>query len=171
MEVLKQFIKDVEGFPIEGVTFRDITPLLSDYAAFQRAVDEMVILMDENFKPELVAGIEARGFIFGAAIASVNGNGFIPIRKIGKLPPPTISLASVKEYGEDIIEVKPNDMAVKNIVIVDDVLATGGTLKAAEELLTQAGYNVLGAVTLIDLTYLHGDFQIGGKNVLSLIKY
>lgn len=171
MEALKQFIKDVEGFPIEGVTFRDITPLLSDYAAFQRAVDEMVILMDENFKPELVAGIEARGFIFGAAVASVNGNGFIPIRKIGKLPPPTISLASVKEYGEDIIEVKPNDMAVKNIVIVDDVLATGGTLKAAEELLTQAGYNVLGAVTLIDLTYLHGDIQIGGKNVLSVIKY
>lgn len=171
MEALKQFIKDVEGFPIEGVTFRDITPLLSDYAAFQRAVDEMVILMDENFKPELVAGIEARGFIFGAAVASVNGNGFIPIRKIGKLPPPTISLASVKEYGEDIIEVKPNDMAVKNIVIVDDVLATGGTLKAAEELLTKAGYNVLGAVTLIDLTYLHGDIQIGGKNVLSVIKY
>lgn len=171
MEALKQFIKDVEGFPIEGVTFRDITPLLSDYAAFQRAVDEMVILMDENFKPELVAGIEARGFIFGAAVASVNGNGFIPIRKIGKLPPPTISLASVKEYGEDIIEVKPNDMAIKNIVIVDDVLATGGTLKAAEELLTQAGYNVLGAVTLIDLTYLHGDIQIGGKNVLSVIKY
>lgn len=171
MEALKQFIKDVEGFPIEGVTFRDITPLLSDYAAFQRAVDEMVIVMDENFKPELVAGIEARGFIFGAAVASVNGNGFIPIRKIGKLPPPTISLASVKEYGEDIIEVKPNDMAIKNIVIVDDVLATGGTLKAAEELLTQAGYNVLGAVTLIDLTYLHGDIQIGGKNVLSVIKY
>lgn len=171
MDVLKQFIKDVEGFPIEGVTFRDITPLLSDYAVFQKAVDEMIVLMDENFKPHLVAGIEARGFIFGAAIASLNGNGFIPIRKIGKLPPPTISLASVKEYGEDIIEVKPNDMAVTDIVIVDDVLATGGTLKAAEELLTKAGYNVLGAVTLIDLTYLHGDIQIGGKNVLSLIKY
>lgn len=171
MEALKQFIKDVEGFPIEGVTFRDITPLLSDYAAFQNAVDEMVILMDENFKSDLVAGIEARGFIFGAAVASLDGKGFVPIRKIGKLPPPTISLASVKEYGEDIIEVKPNDMAVKNIVIVDDVLATGGTLKAAEELLTKAGYNVLGAVTLIDLTYLHGDIQIGGKNVLSVIKY
>lgn len=171
MEALKQFIKDVEGFPIEGVTFRDITPLLSDYAAFQNAVDEMVILMDENFKSDLVAAIEARGFIFGAAVASLDGKGFVPIRKIGKLPPPTISLASVKEYGEDIIEVKPNDMAVKNIVIVDDVLATGGTLKAAEELLTKAGYNVLGAVTLIDLTYLHGDIQIGGKNVLSVIKY
>lgn len=171
MEALKQFIKDVEGFPIEGVIFRDITPLLSDYAVFQRAVDEMVILMDENFKTDLVAGIEARGFIVGAAIASVNGNGFVPIRKIGKLPPPTISLASVKEYGEDIIEVKPNEMAVKDIVIVDDVLATGGTLKAAEELLTKAGYNVLGAITLIDLTYLHGDIQIGGKNVLSVIKY
>jgi len=171
MEALKQFIKDVEGFPIEGVIFRDITPLLSDYAVFQRAVDEMVILMDENFKTDLVAGIEARGFIVGAAMASVNGNGFVPIRKIGKLPPPTISLASVKEYGEDIIEVKPNEMAVKDIVIVDDVLATGGTLKAAEELLTKAGYNVLGAITLIDLTYLHGDIQIGGKNVLSLIKY
>ena len=171
MEQLKQFIKDVEGFPIEGVTFRDITPLLSDFAVFQRAVDEMVVLMEENFQTELIAGIEARGFIFGSAMANLNGNGFIPIRKIGKLPPPIVSVSSIKEYGEDIIEIKPNDMAVKNIVIVDDVLATGGTLQAAEELLRLGGYNVVGAITLIDLTYLHGPIQIGGKNVLSVIKY
>lgn len=168
MEALKQFIKDVEGFPIEGVTFRDISPLLADYSAFQKAVDEMVILMEENFNADLIAGIEARGFIFGAAMASLNGNGFVPIRKEGKLPPPTIKIESSKEYGHDTLEVKEGK---GNVVIVDDVLATGGTLLATEELLRLAGYNVVGAVTLIDLTYLHGPIQVGGKNVLSVIKY
>jgi len=121
MENLKELIKDVEGFPIEGVTFRDITPL-----------------------------------------------GFVPVRKAGKLPPPTIKIDASKEYGHDVLEVKEGK---GDIVIVDDVLATGGTLLATEELLRLAGYNVIGAITLIDLTYLHGDIKIGGKNVISLIKY
>ena len=168
MKNLKNFITDVEGFPIDGVTFRDITPLLSDHSAFQAAVDEMVVLIFENFECELIGGIEARGFIFGSAIASMDGYGFIPIRKKGKLPPPIIFLASSKEYGNDILEVKKGK---GNIVIVDDVLATGGTLLATEELLRLAGYNVIGAITLIDLTYLHGGIKIGGKDVLSLIKY
>lgn len=168
MKNLKNFITNVEGFPIDGVTFRDITPLLSDHSAFQTAVDEMIVLISENFNSELIAGIEARGFIFGSAIASVDGYGFIPIRKKGKLPPPIISLASSKEYGNDILEVKEGK---GDIVIVDDVLATGGTLLASEELLTKAGYNVIGAVTLIDLTYLHEEIKIGGKDVLSIIKY
>ena len=168
MKNLKNFITNVEGFPIDGVTFRDITPLLSDHSAFQTAVDEMIVLISENFNSELIAGIEARGFIFGSAIASVDGYGFIPIRKKGKLPPPIISLTSSKEYGNDILEVKEGK---GDIVIVDDVLATGGTLLASEELLTKAGYNVIGAVTLIDLTYLHEEIKIGGKDVLSIIKY
>jgi len=137
MDNLKQLIKDVEGFPIEGVTFRDITPLLEDGIAFQSAVDGLVMLVEENFPCHTIAGIEARGFIFASAIASLDGKGFVP----------------------------------GDIVIVDDVLATGGTLLAAEELLRLAGYNVLGAATLIDLTYLHGDIRVGGKNVASLIKY
>jgi adenine phosphoribosyltransferase len=165
---MKHLIKDVEGFPIEGVTFRDITPLLADGSAFQSAVDSMCIEIAEHFDSDLVAGIEARGFIFASAIASLDGKGFVPIRKAGKLPPPTIKIDSSKEYGHDVLEVKEGK---GDIVIVDDVLATGGTLLAAEELLRLAGYNVIGAVTLIDLTYLHGDIRIGGKNVVSLIKY
>ena len=168
MDNLKQLIKDVEGFPIEGVTFRDITPLLEDGIAFQSAVDGLVMLVEENFPCHTIAGVEARGFIFASAIASLDGKGFVPIRKVGKLPPPTIKIDASKEYGHDILEVKEGK---GDIVIVDDVLATGGTLLAAEELLRLAGYNVLGAATLIDLTYLHGDIKIGGKNVVSLIKY
>jgi adenine phosphoribosyltransferase len=168
MDNLKQLIKDVEGFPIEGVTFRDITPLLEDGIAFQSAVDGLVMLVEENFPCHTIAGIEARGFIFASAIASLDGKGFVPIRKAGKLPPPTIKIDASKEYGHDILEVKEGK---GDIVIVDDVLATGGTLLAAEELLRLAGYNVLGAATLIDLTYLHGDIRINGKNVVSLIKY
>jgi len=127
-----------------------------------------VMLVEENFPCHTIAGIEARGFIFASAIASLDGKGFVPIRKAGKLPPPTIKIDASKEYGHDILEVKEGK---GDIVIVDDVLATGGTLLAAEELLRLAGYNVLGAATLIDLTYLHGDIRIGGKNVVSLIKY
>lgn len=168
MDSLKRLIKDVEGFPIEGVTFRDITPLLADGQGFQSAVDELVILISDNFKCDVVAGIEARGFIFASAIASLDGKGFIPIRKAGKLPPPVERINSSKEYGNDTLEVKKGS---GDIVIVDDVLATGGTLLATEELLRLAGYNVLGAITLIDLTYLHGPIKIGGRNVLSLIKY
>lgn len=168
MDNLKLFIKDVEGFPIEGVTFRDITPLLEDGIAFQSAVDGLVMLIEENFPCHIVAGIEARGFIFASAIASLDGKGFVPIRKAGKLPPPTIKIDSSKEYGNDTLEVKKGS---GDIVIVDDVLATGGTLLATEELLRLAGYNVLGAITLIDLTYLHGPIKIGGRDVLSLIKY
>jgi adenine phosphoribosyltransferase len=167
MEKIKGLIKDVEGFPIEGVTFRDITAVLSDPSAFQTVVDEMIVLTD-GLSGQLIAGIEARGFIFGSAIASLDGKGFIPIRKEGKLPPPTVRINSSKEYGNDILEVKEGK---GDVVIVDDVLATGGTLLAAEELLRLAGYNVVGAVVFIDLTYLHGDIQIGGKNVLSLVKY
>ena len=168
MDNLKQLIKDVEGFPIEGVTFRDITPLLEDGIAFQSAVDGLVMLIEENFPCHTIAWVEARGFIFASAIASLDGKGFVPIRKAGKLPPPTIKIDASKEYGHDILEVKEGK---GDIVIVDDVLATGGTLLAAEELLRLAGYNVLGAATLIDLTYLHGDIRVGGKNVVSLIKY
>lgn len=168
MDNLKLFIRDVEGFPIEGVTFRDITPLLEDGIAFQSAVDGLIMLIEENFPCHTLAGVEARGFIFASAIASVDGKGFVPIRKAGKLPPPVISIDSSKEYGHDRLEVKEGK---GDIVIVDDVLATGGTLLAAEELLRLAGYNVLGAATLIDLSYLHGDIRVGGKNVVSLIKY
>jgi adenine phosphoribosyltransferase len=165
----KDFITDVPNWPAEGVLFKDITPLLADRKVFNLAVDDLSVLVEElGVEPNLIAGIESRGFIFGAAVATINGNGFVPVRKEGKLPPPTEYIDSTKEYGNEVLEVKTG---TGDVVIVDDVLATGGTLKATEQLLTSAGYNVVGAIVLIDLTYLHDEILIGGQPVLSLIKY
>lgn len=168
---LKELIKDVQDFPEKGITFRDITPLLSSPKYFSKVIDELSLLLDEHYEGvTLISGIEARGFIIGASVASLNGCGFIPIRKEGKLPPPKVATYSKKEYGSDILEVKESEI-LQDIVLIDDVLATGGTLKAAEKLLNNSGYNVLGAITLIDLTYLHEEIIIGCKPVYSLIQY
>jgi adenine phosphoribosyltransferase len=163
----KQHITDVPNWPAEGVLFKDITPLLADPAAFNFALDDLSVMISE-IQMQAIAGIESRGFIFGAGLAALNGFGFIPVRKEGKLPPPVEYIDSTKEYGNEVLEVKSG---TGDVLIVDDVLATGGTLKATEQLLKLAGYNVVGAVVLIDLTYLHGEILIGGKPVKSLIKY
>ena len=167
----KEYIRDVIDFPQKGIVFRDITPLLSSQKAFSSAVDDLSILIDDKFGIVNIAGIEARGFIFGAAIAALNGEAFIPIRKEGKLPPPKVATFSTKEYGTEMLEVKECEDKFNKVIIVDDVLATGGTIIASEKLLNNAGYKVIGAVTLIDLSYLHSDIKIGGKPVYSLIKY
>jgi adenine phosphoribosyltransferase len=165
----KDFIEDVPNWPAEGVLFKDITPLLADREAFNEAMDELSIIIDNlDNRVDLVAGIESRGFIFGAAASALNGLGFIPVRKEGKLPPPVEYIDSTKEYGNEVLEVKAGS---GDVIIVDDVLATGGTLRATEQLLIEAGYNVVGAIVVIDLTYLHGEILIGGKPVQSLIKY
>ncbi len=167
----KDLIKDVKDFPKKGITFKDITPLLASPKYFSKVIDDLSLLLDEHFEGvTLLSGIEARGFVIGASMASLNGCGFIPIRKEGKLPPPKVATYSTKEYGMDILEVKEN-MVLQDIVLVDDVLATGGTLTATEHLLNAAGYNVVGAIVLIDLTFLHSDIKIGGKDVVSLIQY
>lgn len=165
----KDFIEDVPNWPAEGVLFKDITPLLSCAQPFNLVLDDLSIMIGEmGDNIECVAGIESRGFIFGAAASALNGLGFIPVRKEGKLPPPVEYIDSTKEYGNEVLEVKPGS---GDVVIVDDVLATGGTLKATEQLLTEAGYNVVGAIVVIDLTYLHKEILIGGQPVQSLIKY
>lgn len=164
----KEFITDVPNWPIEGVNFKDITPLLENREVFTQAIDELSVLsisMGDNIK---IAGIESRGFIFGAGLAALNGFGFIPVRKAGKLPPPNIAAEYEKEYGVDRLEVKEGS---GDVLIVDDVLATGGSLEATEELLTAAGYNVVGAIVLVDLKFLHEDILIGGNPVLSLVQY
>lgn len=167
----KDLIKDVKDFPKKGITFKDITPLLASPKYFSSVIDDLSLLLDEHFEGvKLISGIEARGFVIGASMASLNGMGFIPIRKEGKLPPPKVATYSTKEYGVDILEVKESEV-FQDIVLVDDVLATGGTLKAAESLLNNSGYNVIGAITLIDLTYLHDEIFINGKPVYSLIQY
>ena len=165
----KDFITDVPNWPAEGVLFKDITPLLADGQAFNLVLDELSLMIEElSESVDCVVGIESRGFIFGSAISALNGLGFIPVRKEGKLPPPTEYIDSTKEYGNEVLEVKAGK---GDVVIVDDVLATGGTIKATEQLLTDAGYNVIGAIVVIDLTYLHGEILIGGTPVQSLIKY
>lgn len=167
----KDYIRDVIDFPQKGIIFRDISPLLSSQKVFSSAVDDLSILIDDKFGIVNIAGIEARGFIFGAAIAGLIGVGFIPIRKEGKLPPPKVATFSTKEYGTEMLEVKECEDKFNKVIIVDDVLATGGTMIASEKLLNNAGYKVIGAVTLIDLTYLHNEIKIGGEPVYSLIKY
>lgn len=163
----KDKITDVPNWPVDGVVFKDITPLLADWQTFNAVLDELAVLAD-SANCNLVAGIESRGFIFGAGISALNGMGFVPVRKAGKLPPPVVGIDSTKEYGHEYLEVKEGS---GDIVIIDDVLATGGTLRATEQLLTEAGFNVVGAVVLIDLTYLHDEILIGGQPVQSLIKY
>ena len=163
----KDFITDVPNWPAEGVLFKDITPLLADPASFNLALDDLSIMIDE-LQFNCIAGIESRGFIFGAGLSALNGCGFIPVRKEGKLPPPVEYIDSTKEYGNEVLEVKPGS---GDVLIVDDVLATGGTLRATAQLLTEAGYNVVGAIVLIDITHLHNEILIGGQPVLSLIKY
>jgi adenine phosphoribosyltransferase len=163
----KEKITNVPNWPVDGVMFRDITPLLADWETLMMAMDDLSIIVD-SIPANFIAGIESRGFIFGAGIASLNNMGFVPVRKAGKLPPPVVGIDSTKEYGHEYLEVKEGS---GDIVIVDDVLATGGTLRATEQLLTEAGYNVVGAIVLIDLTYLHDEILIGGTPVQSLITY
>lgn len=162
---LKQYIKPVENWPIAGVTFQDISPLLADQAAFNEALAKM----RHNFSPRYWIGIESRGFIFAAAMSQLFGGGLLTIRKQGKLPPPTIKYDYTLEYGTDTLEIKPG---TGSVVIVDDILATGGTLTAADILCKKAGYKVLGATVLLDLQHLHApDFALENHQVHSVIQY
>jgi adenine phosphoribosyltransferase len=152
---IKSQITEIKDFPKPGILFRDITPLLqSEY--FKEAIK----LMGDKVKtPKYWVGIESRGFIFASALSMMFGGGVILCRKKGKLPPPVVSIDYSLEYGTDTLQVKPGE---GDVVIVDDVLATGGTLTAVEELLTNAGYNVVDSLVLINLT---------GLNVKSNVKH
>jgi adenine phosphoribosyltransferase len=158
---LKQYIKDVPNYPIEGIVFKDIQPLLSDARAFEDAIQGMVDLIDiENV--EYFAGIESRGFIFGTAMAWITNKGFKMIRKPGKLPGEKLSMDYDLEYGSNTIEMQ---YGWGNTIIVDDVLATGGTIKAAEILATNAGYQVIDSICLLDIGLLKN------HNIKCLISY
>jgi len=147
---LKSYIKDIPDFPVEGVLFRDIQPLLADPEAFEDTIQQMLNLVNFS-KVDYFVGIEARGFIFATALAWISNKGFKMIRKAGKLPDVEKSLHRVEydlEYGSAAIEM---ESGWGNVVIVDDVLATGGTIKAAERLATNAGYQVVDSLCLIDI--------------------
>ncbi len=155
MKDLQQVIRDVPDFPKEGIIFKDITPMLSDPEAFQQAIDSIAEQWTES-KIDVVVGIEARGFIFAAALAYKIGAGLVLVRKPGKLPYKTRAVSYALEYGTDTLEI--HEDAVKpgqNVLIVDDVLATGGTVKAVSELLQGFDANLLGVAFLAELDFLH----------------
>jgi adenine phosphoribosyltransferase len=167
---LQTYIRDIPDFPKEGIIFKDITPLLGDAGAFRKAVDTL----GEQFSTAgvtKVMGAEARGFIFGGALAYTLGAGFVPARKPGKLPWKTASHEYALEYGTDALEVHSDAISEGDVVlIVDDVLATGGTAAAKAALVEQMGAKVAGFAFLIELDFLRGREKLAeGAKVLSLI--
>lgn len=155
-ELLRSRIVDVVDFPTPGVVFKDISPLLADHDAFSAAIDA-VAAHHLGHRVDKVVGIEARGFILAAPVAYRLGAGFIPIRKPGKLPGPTYSTAYALEYGENVLQVHRDAFAPgERVLIVDDVLATGGTAAAADRLVQAAGAEVVGFSVLLELGFLSG---------------
>lgn len=153
-QLIRDLIRDVPNFPSEGILFKDITPVLRDAHAFAHAVESFAKLSDSY---DLVAGVEARGFIFGAAIAQYAGKGFVPIRKSGKLPAASYSESYSLEYGENVLQIH-QDAILKGerVFLIDDVLATGGTLGAAAKLVERCGGVVDTVAVLMEIAGLPG---------------
>jgi adenine phosphoribosyltransferase len=170
MSDLKRLIHDVPDFPKPGILFRDITPLLRDPAGFALATKTMADMFSEDF--DLVVGVEARGFILGAAMALHLKKGFVPIRKAGKLPSGTIKAAYELEYGTAEIEIQRDAItAGQRILLVDDVLATGGTMACSCQLIEEIGAQVVGIGFLIELLALKGRQQLQGYHIEASIQY
>lgn len=168
---LKAFIRDIPDFPQPGILFRDIAPLLADPAAFAYAIDGMAKLCT-GWQPQVVAGIESRGFIFGVALAGALKLPFIPLRKPGKLPGKIFRLDYDLEYGSDALEVQRGSLAAgQRAIVVDDLIATGGTAKAAGELVRQAGAELVGYGFAIELAGLAGRDRLTDAPVRSLLRY
>jgi adenine phosphoribosyltransferase len=171
VSILAEHIRDVPDFPNDGVTFKDITPLLGNPAAFSSAVDAIVVSFGRG-SIDKVVGIEARGFILATPVAYHFGAGFVPMRKQGKLPRETYGETYDLEYGTETLEVHADAFDDGDrVLIVDDVLATGGTAAAACELVTRAGGRVAGLAFLIELTFLGGADRISGHDYTSLLTY
>ena len=168
---LKKYIRNIPDWPKKGILFRDITPLLADPEAFAAAVDALCAGFT-GAGIEYVAAVEARGFIFGAAVAEKLGAGFVPIRKKGKLPFKTESVSYDLEYGTDTLEVH-SDAVEKGskVLMVDDLLATGGTMAAACKLIEKIGGQIVAISFLIELTELKGRDKLKGYNIKTVISY
>jgi adenine phosphoribosyltransferase len=168
---LKAAIRDVPDFPKPGIIFKDITTLLADPALFGRSLDLLVALLGGRAVDRVVA-IESRGFILGGALADRLDVGFVPVRKPGKLPWRTRRKAYTLEYGEDAVEMHEDALGPgESVLIVDDVIATGGTAQATGELVEAFGAKVAAFAFLVELSFLKGRERLGATDVLSLIRY
>jgi|SRR5947208_1847422 len=170
-EGLRSLIRDVPDFPQPGVVFKDITPLLADPVAFSTVVDTIVVQFGRG-NVDKVVGIEARGFIVAAPVAYHFNAGFVPVRKAGKLPWQAESESYDLEYGSETLEIHKDSLgAGERVLIVDDVLATGGTASATAGLVERLGAKVMGIACIIELSFLNGRGKLGDLDFFSLIKY
>ncbi len=168
---LKKLIRNIPDFPSEGILFRDITPVLKDPAAFREVISAMAEIV-KSLGADVVVGVEARGFILGAPIALELGVSFVPVRKQGKLPAEKIKAEYSLEYGTSVVEMHKDAIVPgQRVVIVDDLLATGGTAAASLQLVENLGGTVTGLVFLIELAGLDGRSQLTGYLTEALIKY
>ena len=171
MQALKDRIRHVPDFPKPGILFYDVTTLLRDPTGFRMAIDAL----SEPYHGQgisLVVGIESRGFILGAAVADRIGAGFIPVRKVGKLPHTTIRVSYSLEYGSDSLEMHSDAIEKgQTVLIVDDLLATGGTARATVDLVRQLGGRVHGVAFLIELVDLNGRAKLEGENIRAVLQY
>jgi len=168
---LKAKIRDIKDFPTEGILFKDITTLLKDARAFKYVLDQLAIAYGQA-RVEVVVAIESRGFIFGGALAHELGAGFVPVRKLGKLPAKTIEIEYELEYGRDALAMHEDAISPgQRVLVVDDLLATGGTMAATLRLVQQSGGVVVGVAFLIELAFLHGRSKLKEYPISSLIIY
>jgi len=171
MEHLKATIREIPDWPKKGILFYDITTLLKNGPAFKEVIN-LLIAPYEDKKVDLVLGVEARGFIFAPSVAFALGAGFVPVRKPGKLPAATHKVTYDLEYGSDCLEIhqdaiEPN----QRVLIVDDLIATGGTAKAVADMVEKMGGTVVGLAFVVELEFLHGRQKLGNREVTSLLKY
>lgn len=171
IESLKALIRDVPDFPKPGILFKDITTLLKNPQGFRRALDLFTVLCGDHLADKVVA-MESRGFIVGATLADRLGLGFVPVRKMGKLPAKTVTCHYDLEYGTDSLQIHEDALNPGDrVLLVDDVIATGGTAKATGELVEKVGGTVAAYAFLVELSFLNGRDKLGSRDVLSLIRY
>lgn len=168
---LRDHVRDIPDFPTEGILFKDLMPMIADPAAFRESIEQLAEWARPR-TPDLILGAEARGFIFGGALAFALGCGFVPARKPGKLPWDTVEETYQLEYGTDTLEVHADAIGPgARVIVLDDVLATGGTAKAKVDLVEKLGGIVVGALFVIELTFLSGRERLAGYDVHALIDY
>lgn len=169
-ELVSSLIRDVPDFPTPGVVFRDVAGVLGDGPGFRAAIRGLAAIAAQLGDFDLVAGMEARGFMFGAPLATLLGVGFVPVRKAGKLPPPVLGATYELEYGTATLEVRDGTIpSGAKVLVLDDILATGGTAAAGVDLLRRAGADVVGLVFLLEIEALGGRDRLAGHEVHALL--